>query len=167
MSVDRKAPIYSLPDALRGLLIYGVGDGVAAWLTGQFQLSRLLGIMVIGSTVYAMEIPHYFRWIDRQSPARPGWRASIPRTLLALLYFNPLWIARHLLFIRCFSGQWEAVSTDLLRLGASAFLANIPFAFLANYLIQNQLPSDWRFPSSAVFSALMAIYYASSEVLFG
>ena len=26
-------------------MIYGVGDGVAAWLTGQFQLSRLLGIM--------------------------------------------------------------------------------------------------------------------------
>jgi len=94
-------------------------------------------------------------------------RASIHRTLLALLYFNPLWIARHLLFIRCFSGQWEAVSTDLLRLGTSSFLANIPLAFLANYLIQNKLPSDWRFLSSAVFSALMAIYYASSEVLFG
>jgi hypothetical protein len=123
--------------------------------------------MLVGGTVYAIEIPNYFRWIDRKSPARPGLSASIRRTLLALLYFNPLWIARHLFFIRCFSGQWEAISVELLRLGTYSFFANIPLAFLANYLIQNKLPYEWRFASSAAFSALMAIYYAWSEVLFG
>lgn len=166
MSADRKCP-YSRRDALRGLVIYGLGDGVAAWLTDEFQLSRLLGIMLIGSTLYALEIPNYFRWIDRKAPGRRGLRDSIRRTLLALLYFNPLWIARHLFFIRCFSGRWEAISAELLRLGAYSFLANIPIAFLANYLIQNRLPYHWRFVGSAVFSALMAIYYAVSEVLFG
>lgn len=148
-------------DARQGLLIYATGDAIAAWVTGEFQWTRLLGMMLVGGTVYALEIPNYFRWIARRAGGC-GWCRSV----LALLYFNPLWIARHLLFIRLFSGQWDAIGWELLRLGAWSFAANIPVSFIANYLIQNRVPPPWRFVGSAVFSALMAVYYALSGVLF-
>jgi len=47
-----------------------------------------------------------------------------------------------------------------------SFVANIPISFVANYLIQNKFKLPWRFMASAIFSALMAIYYAMSETIF-
>lgn len=94
-------------------------------------------------------------------------QASLLRTGLAILYFNPLWIARHLLFIQIFSGNWGGISFNLLKLGLYSFLVNIPIAFMANYVIQNRISLKWRFLASAVFSSLMAVYYALSKVLFG
>lgn len=155
-------------DALRGLLVYGSGDGLAAWLRGDFSFSRLSGMALVGCGVYGLEIPAYFRWIDRVVPARlGGLKATLQRTALALLYFNPLWIARHLLFIECFAGRWQAVDERLLWIGGLSFAANIPVSFAANYLIQNQVPTSWRFVASAVFSSAMAMYYALSEAWFG
>ena len=40
-------------------------------------------------------------------------------------------------------------------------------ALPVNYLIQNYMPLTWRFFASSVFSGLLAIYFALSEVLFG
>jgi hypothetical protein len=40
-------------------------------------------------------------------------------------------------------------------------------ALLANFAIQNRLPLRLRFVASALYSALMAVYYAASETLFG
>lgn len=158
---------YSRKDCLRGVLIYALGDGTAAWIIGEFRLTRMLGMMLVGGALYAVEIPNYFRWIDRRVPAQMGFRSAVRRTLLALAYFNPLWIARHIFFIKLFSGEWQAIHWDLLRLGATSFLANIPLSLLANYLIQSRCPYRCRFAASAAFSTLMAIYYALSEVLFG
>jgi hypothetical protein len=42
----------------------------------------------------------------------------------------------------------------------------MPVALAANYLIQNRLALRWRV-MSAGFSAIMAVYYAMSEVWFG
>lgn len=159
--------IFSIHNMVRGGLIYGSGDTVAALLTGEFRLTRLCGMMLVGGTVYAAEIPNYFHWIDRRCPPGSGWRTAGGRTLLALAYFNPFWIARHLFFINLFSGQWQALNPQLLTTGACSFAANIPIAFIANYMIQNQLPCAWRFTASALFSAMMAIYYALSGVWFG
>ena len=161
--LTRPKLLWNWRDGLRGLLIYASGDSIAAWIGGEFRTSRLLGMMLIGGTVYAIEIPHYFRWIDRLAPQRESFAANWFRTGLALLYFNPLWIARHLLFIRLCAGQWQAVDWGLLHLGALSFAANIPFSLIANYLIQNHLSMRWRFIGSAVFSALMAVYYPLSE----
>lgn len=154
-------------DILAGAMIYATGDTMAALLLEAFTLQRLLGMMFIGATVYAFEIPNYFRWIDRRTPTtqRPTRRAG-QRTLLALLYFNPLWIARHLLFIRLFSQGWEGASWELFRIGFLSFLVNIPISILGNYIIQVRIPLRWRFFASAIFSGLLAIYYALSEVLF-
>jgi len=126
----------------------------------------MLGMMLIGGTVYAFEIPNWFRWIDSRTRCIGGLRGSMSRAGLAILYFNPLWITRHLLFIQILSGNWSDIGWGLLRVGALSFAANVPVAFTANFLIQNRVPLRWRFFCSAVFSSLMAIYYALSQVIF-
>lgn len=157
---------YRASDCLRGVLIYSTGDAVAALLLSQFSLPRLAGMMLVGGSLYALEIPAWFRYIDRRTSGMSGLGGSLARTGLALLYFNPLWIARHLLFIQVFSGNWSGIGWGLVRTGLLSFSVNVPFALAANYLIQNRMPLKWRFLASAVFSSLMAIYYAFSQVIF-
>tara|TARA_B100000809_G_C15108602_1_gene519689 strand:+ start:1349 stop:1723 length:375 start_codon:yes stop_codon:yes gene_type:complete len=123
-------------------------------------------MMIIGATFYAFEIPNYFDWIVKKTEHLKGLKATLTKTILAVLYFNPLWIARHLLFIKLFSGQFEAIGFNLLEIALWSFIINIPISFVANYIIQNRFKLKWRFMGSAIFSALMAIYYAMSETLF-
>ena len=123
-------------------------------------------MMLIGATVYAFEIPNYFDWIVKKTQFLNGFKATLVKTLLAIVYFNPLWIARHLLFIKLFSGQFEAIGWNILEIAFWSFLANILISFIANYIIQNRFKLKWRFLGSAIFSAIMAIYYALSETLF-
>jgi len=152
---------YERRDIISGMIIYAAGDTVAALLLNEFVVWRLLGVMALGGTVYAFEIPNYFNWIDRRTTADPSdMSRALRRTGLALLYFNPLWIARHLFFLHLFSGQWEAVGWSLLKTGALSWLFNIPLSALGNYIIQVKLPLRQRFLGSAIFSGLMAIYYA-------
>ena len=124
-------------------------------------------MVIVGATLYAFEIPNYFNWIVKKTQFLNGIKATLAKTVLAILYFNPLWIARHLLFIKLFSGQFEAIGWNLLTIAFWSFLANILISFIANYIIQNRFRLKWRFLGSAIFSALMAIYYALSEVFFG
>jgi len=123
--------------------------------------------MLVGATFYAFEIPNYFDWIVKKTEDLQGLKATLTKTGLAILYFNPLWIARHLLFIKLFSGQFQYIGWNILEIAFWSFLANILISFIANYLIQNRFKLKWRFLASAIFSALMAIYYALSETLFG
>jgi hypothetical protein len=151
---------------MKGALIYASGDTMASLILDEFSWHRLAGIMLIGATIYAFEIPNYFRWIEKRTVGSTGFRYSMHRTALAILYFNPLWIARHLFFIQLFSFRFSEISWDIFRIASLSFLVNIPISLLANYLIQNKIPLTWRFMASAIFSALMAIYYAVSKVLF-
>jgi hypothetical protein len=151
---------------LRGLLIYSTGDTVASLILSQFSLTRMLGIMLVGATVYAFEIPRYFRWIDLKTRGLRGLKGSLSRTGLAILYFNPLWIARHLLFIALFSGRIDTIDWGLMRIAVCSFSVNIPVTLVVNFMIQNRVPFRWRFFASAVFSSLMAVYYAMSQVIF-
>ena len=132
----------------------------------EFNWERLFGMVMVGATFYAFEIPNYFNWIDRKTAGQSGQRRWLSRSLWAILYFNPLWIARHLFFIKLFSGQFDAINTGLLRVAFWSFMVNIPISFVANALIQNKIHLKWRFFASAVFSALMAVYYAASLVIF-
>lgn len=147
-------------------MIYSVGDTIAALLLGEFNLYRLLGMIGVGAIVYSFEIPNYFAWIDQKTKSISGIKKTLAKTGLAIAYFNPLWIFRHLAFIKLFSGAYEQINGHLLLIAFWSFLANIPISFIANYLIQNKIRIDWRFVASALFSALMAIYYALSETLF-
>jgi len=154
---------YSKTNILRGLFIYTSGDTIAALILDEFLWTRMLGMMLVAATVYALEIPNYFNWIDRHVESN---HIALKRTALALLYFNPLWIARHLFFIKFFSSAWQDIGWGIIRIGFFSFMANIPLSIFANYIIQNKISLRWRFLASAIFSALMAIYYALSAVLF-
>ena len=56
-----------LQDIVTGMLIYGVGDTIAALLSGEFVLLRLIGMSFVGALIYGAEIPHYFRWVDKRT----------------------------------------------------------------------------------------------------
>lgn len=157
---------FSRQAAVRGTLIYTIGDSLAALMLGRFTLLRCLGIALTGGTLYALEIPNYFRWIDGRTQGLQPLKRALVRTLLALLYFSPLWITRHLVIINLFSLRFPVFEPAMLGLGLTSFLYNIPVSFLANFLIQNKVPLRHRFMASASFSALMAVYYALSDVLF-
>ena len=157
---------YTWQDIVRGMVIYSVGDTIASLILGEFSFYRVLGMIFIGGTVYAIEIPNYFRLIDHFVVKDDDLWSSFKRAGLAVLYFNPLWIARHLLFIQIFSGRFHEAGWWLLRAGFWSFLISLPVSIIANYLIQNRFPYRWRFFASATFSSLMAIYYALSEVFF-
>jgi len=157
---------YKKQNIIKGALIYSAGDTIAALLLDEFSWYRLLGMVLIGATFYAFEIPNYFDWIVKKTQFLKGIKATLSKTGLAIAYFNPLWIARHLLFIQLFSGQYYDINSTLLKIAFWSFLVNIPISFVANYIIQNRFKLKWRFLGSAIFSALMAIYYALSETLF-
>ena len=123
-------------------------------------------MVLVGATIYAFEIPNYFTWIDKKTISFNGIKKTLVKAILAIAYFNPLWIFRHLAFIKLFSGNHDQINTYLLTIAVWSFLVNIPISFIANYLIQNKVKLDWRFLASAIFSAIMAIYYALSETLF-
>lgn len=152
-------------DSFSGALIYGFGDTAASLLTHEFQISRMLGMILLGGTLYAYEIPRYFALIERNIKPSNVW-GRFTRALLAQVFFNPLWIARHIALIHLFSGHFEAIQWHLIDIGLKSFLEVVPYALLVNYIIQNILALKWRFFASAVFSAVMALYYALSEALF-
>jgi len=123
-------------------------------------------MVLIGATLYAFEIPNYFNWIVKKTTKLSGVRLTLTKTVLAIAFFNPLWIARHLFFIKLFSGNLNGINMNLLEIAFWSFLVNIPISFIANFIIQNKIHLKWRFLASAIFSALMAIYYALSETIF-
>jgi hypothetical protein len=158
--------VFNWKTSLTGALIYLSGDSIAALITGQFSLFRALGILLVGASFYAIEIQTYFAWIEKKMKNLPDRNRKVYKTFLALLYFNPLWIARHMVFIALFSGKLPDMDTQVLWLALTGFVYNIPVSVLANYLIQNVVSLHWRFPASASFSGLMAIYYSLIPVLF-
>jgi len=123
-------------------------------------------MMLIGAVLYSLEIPNYFKWIDKKTASFNGLKKTLAKTGLAIAYFNPIWIFRHLVFIKLFSGNFEQINGGLFIIACWSFLVNIPISFIANYIIQNKMHLNWRFMASAIFSGLMAIYYALSESLF-
>jgi hypothetical protein len=157
---------YTKQNIIRGAVIYSVGDTIAAILLNEFSVYRLVGMVLVGAIIYSFEIPNYFDWIDRKTKSLNGLNKTMAKTGLAIAYFNPIWIFRHLVFIKLFAGDYEQISWGLLLIAFWSFLVNIPISFIANYVIQNKIKLGWRFMASAIFSALMAIYYALSETIF-
>ncbi|MBS4015518.1 MAG: hypothetical protein KGZ86_03680 [Candidatus Latescibacteria bacterium] len=180
-----------LLDMVRGFFVYGIGDLIAQIILGQTSITRTVGIGLIGSTVYALEIPLWFRIIEntfcRASDKIRACRLFKEpnqnnqcllnykgRTLMALSYFNPLWIARHMFFI----GLLNAISNgtlfsspfhiylSLLGIAWKSFIINIPITIIGNYIVQNKLSMKYRLTGSAVLSSICAIWYALSKVIF-
>jgi len=157
---------YKRSNIVKGLLVYSIGDSIAAVLLGEFVFTRLFGVILVGATFYAFEIPNYFNWIEKKTKTYKKPKKAFIKTLLALLYFNPLWIFRHLIFLKLFSLQSEFSFKNLLIISFFSFLVNIPISIFGNFIIQNKIKLNHRFLASAIFSSLMAVYYALSETLF-
>ena len=158
---------YSYENIISGIFIYAIGDTIASLLTGDFSVYRMLGIAFIGSTIYAIEIPNWFLFIDAITKNRiQDWKTKTYRMILAVAYFNPVWIARHIAFVYLISGKASEISWGLIHIGFSSFIYQIPITFLGNFLIQNKLEYKWRFLANCVFSGLMAIYFTLSVVWF-
>ncbi len=162
---NRLALFYSRSNILRGSLIYAIGDTLACLISGEFLITRLIGMLIIGGTVYAFEIPNYLLYLNDKNWGN-DLKAKLKRGILFHLYFNPLWIARHLLMINLISLNFEAINFDLVTIGWYSFLYSTPFVFPANFVLQNYIPYKWRFVASGIFSGVMAVYYALSAILF-
>lgn len=179
-----------LLDMVRGFFVYGVGDLIAQIILGQTGYIRTIGIGLIGATIYALEIPLWFRIIENtfcsatdkirtcQLFKEPNQNNQCllnyrGRTLMALSYFNPLWIARHMFFI----GLLNAINNStlfnspfhiylsLLYIACKSFIINIPITIIGNYIVQNKLSMKYRLTGSAILSSICAIWYALSKVI--
>jgi len=157
---------YTKQNIVIGAILYSVGDMIASMLLDQFSWIRFIGMMLLGATLYAIEIPNYFIWIEKKTSNLLGLKKIFSKTVLAIAFFNPLWIVRHLVFINLFSQNYDAINMGLFTIAFWSFLVNIPISAIANYLIQNRITLNWRFLASTIFSGLMAIYYAMSESWF-
>ncbi len=154
--------IYTKQNIIRGIFIYSIGDTIATLIQGEFIPLRVLGMVLLGGTIYAFEIPNYFMWIEKKVTHLN--HPKIIKTALALCYFNPIWIARHQFFIRLFSS--EKVGLFIFNIAFKSYLGALPLSIIGNFIIQNLLPVKYRFAGSATFSSFLAIYYALSAVYF-
>lgn len=153
---------------IRGLVIYPLGDAIAQLILGDINLLRVLVLSLVGGFIYSYEIGKWFGYIQQK------FKQPLVKTAMAVLYFNPLWIARHFLFIELvlnpelfFNASTVGEQlTKILVLGLKSFAGGVLVSLIANYLIQNKVPLNYRFLLSATFSALMGIYYALSKVWF-
>ncbi|MBN8659945.1 MAG: hypothetical protein BWY75_00915 [bacterium ADurb.Bin425] len=181
-----------------GWLLYPTGDFLGQLILhpSHISIERLLAITLMGGLVYRFEIPRWFKTLDsikfddetiekfqllklltRENPAETAHKQILNwlgRTLGAMLYFNPLWISRHIyvIFISTNHQFMPSNMTPLaavghfLAVGGNSFLINLPISFLGNYIIQQRLPITYRFLGSATLSSLMAILYAVAYWLF-
>ncbi len=159
---------------LIGWLLYPIGDLIGQLLLGKFEPERILVMTLVGGLLYRFEIPAWFKKLDSFEIAgeKLNW---IGRTVGAMLYFNPLWIARHVFFIYLATHQFQlgpdmrsfgAVILDCLSVGIKSFITNLPISVLGNLIIQTKLPVQYRFAGSATLSAIFAVSYAIEYLLF-
>lgn len=152
----------------RGLIIYPLGDSIAQLILGDINFVRVIILAFVGCFIYSFEIGKWFGFIQKK------FSNPFLKTFLAVIYFNPLWIARHFLFIELAINYKQFLDFDsfgqlfqrVMASGTNSFLGGVIVSLLANYLIQNKVPLKNRFLVSAIYSALMGIYYALSKVWF-
>ena len=151
-------------ELLKGALLFGLFDTIAAMILGEFSWLRMCGMAAVGGTFYAIEIPSYFAWLEQRSSHMSTQHRAWFKSLMAVVYFNPLWIARHMCFIYLFNGQ--SIDASVLYTAWQSFIYGMPVSAVFNYVIQNHITVRHRFLASSLFSGCMAIFYAVSAVYF-
>ena len=151
-------------DFIIGAVFYPLGDLIGSVFLNSYSLTRTLGLVAVGALIYAIEIPAYFAWIERRIGPAKAFKMQATKTLLAALYFNPIWIFRHAAFIAIFSGAYSTIGWGLLSSSLFSFLYLFPVSICVNHVIQNWLPLRYRFFASSIFSVCVAVYYALSTV---
>ena len=156
--------IFKQSESIKGALTFGVFDTIAALILGEFSWLRMVGMSLIGASIYAIEIPSFFAWIQGKSQSMSAVKGNWYKTFMTVAYFNPLWIARHMCFIYLLNQQ--TITWGVMGAAWQSFLYGMPVSIVANYLIQNHTPMQHRFLVSSLFSGCMAIFYAVSAVIF-
>lgn len=146
-------------DLISSWTLYPLADLLVQLSMHEFNAMRLVTIALAGGLVYRREIPTWFSQLDLAKLSGVG------RTIGSLIYFNPLWIARHMLFIKIATSSWAEITSGALvlialLLGIKSFLLNLPLSLAGNYIIQTKLPVDVRYLGSIVLSGLLAVIYA-------
>lgn len=143
-------------------LIYPIGDGIAQLILQEFSIYRFLSLTFLAFAFYSWEIPGWFKLLDSKN-YKLNW---LGRTIGAILYFNPLWIARHMFFISlgkvnslCAINLNELIISSLI-LGTKSFIINLPISVLGNFIVQVKLKLKHRFLGSVILTSLFAICYA-------
>lgn len=178
-----------------GWVLYPLGDIVGQIIMDDVNPVRYIAVMIAGGIIYRFEIPRWFHFLDsfrlsidaghRFPPLRrlvheddTGLRLNwLGKTLGAALYFNPLWIARHLFFIKVATlvgpdmnwytdVDYIAIIIASLKSGTISFLTNLPIALIGNYLIQEHMNLRYRFVGSAALTTVLNAKYAIEFVLF-
>ncbi len=101
-------------ESIKGALVFGLFDAIAAYILGEFSFLRLLGMSLMGATFYAIEIPSFFAWIEAKSQTMKKGHGKLYKTLMTAVYFNPLWVVRHMCLIYLLNRQsfgWEVFNT--------------------------------------------------------
>ncbi len=169
-----------------GGIVFTLGDLLSQLLAKHFSLTRLTGLFIIGCTIYPLEIDNYFKfiahlrlsssfclkWLVEQ--VEEGYRLNgLGRTVGAILFFNPLWIARHFLFIELLEAKDichnlpSCVSEYFHLIGSAceSFIYAIPLVLIGNYIVQTKIPLKYRFIGSALLSLLFALYYGLMAII--
>jgi len=160
-------------------LIYPFGDLAAQFILQEFNICRVLSLTFLAFAFYQWEIPKWFKFLDDVSisqgeinvisrflineDSKLNW---LGKTLGAMLYFNPLWIARHMFFIsisktNCFGlNSFNELILSSLTLGVKSFLVNLPVTLIGNFIVQAKLKLKYRFLGSVLLTSLLTICYA-------
>ncbi len=177
---------------LEGCLVYGLGDLLAQIILGTPSIIRTIGVGFIGGTVYALEVPLWFRMIEgtfchATDKIRACQLFKEPnqenicyldykgRTLMAMSYFNPVWIARHMFFLSLLNAMSADIAfispfrvfLHLIPVAVKSFLICIPITVIGNFVVQNRIKMKYRLIGSAVLSAICVFWFAISKVLLG
>lgn len=151
-------------ESIKGAAVFGLFDAIAAYILGEFSLIRLVGMSLMGATFYAIEIPSFFAWIEAHSQRMKSWHGKLYKTLMTAVYFNPLWIVRHMCLIYLLNQQ--SFGMEVFNTAWLSFWYGLPVSLAANYIIQNHIVMQYRFLASAIFSGCMVVFYAVSAVYF-
>lgn len=172
---------------LVGWLVYPAGDLAGQAIMGDINLWRTLIVALAGGIIYRWEVPAWFRFLDRARlseeraqrhrvlavffQATPEGRKLnwMGRTLGAMGYFNPLWIARHAFFLSLAGVRdlgLTLIVTESLKRGAASFVTNLPLSVVGNYLVQQKTSPKHRFFASATLTGVLTIKYAIEHALF-
>lgn len=170
-------------DILVACTLYPLGDLIGQMISHNINFHRLIALALIGCVIYRREVPDWFARLNKMQIAeaqlkRFPWLnycvdSSMPsgrlngfgRTMGSVIYFNPFWIARHMLFIKLATTCWAelvplTIICSTVVLGIKSFLINLPLSYLGNYVIQAKLPLHLRYLGSVVLSTVLAIMYA-------
>lgn len=159
--------IYTKKDIFWGGILLALSDSIAAIMTDQFTWIRFVGMLIIGATLYAIEIPNYFYWLEKFTDNHfKGLKRKVLKSVAVVIFFNPLWIFRHYIFIYLLIGEFDLINLPLLKSASISYAFNVPISLIGNYLIQNKMPLKWRFIGSSVFSVIMILYYTMGQVWF-